>query len=137
MPNWAFFANPTEGGLYIWYQDTHLNGDKTPWNEIQLRNPSRWRALWNPRGCHWKMLLSACYSLLVMEEDEHEGQRWLVSQPYKEVLTAVMALPRQSTSNSRQFLLAWTSGPLQVEHVDGVFLSQQHQWLGAHVAESL
>ena len=128
IPWWTFFADPMDGRLYIWYQDTHLNRDKTPWNKVKLRNPSLWRALWNPRGCHGKMLVSACISLLAMAEHEIEGQRWLVSQPYKLVLTAVMAQPRQSTSDSRQFLLAWTSGSPPVEHVECVFLSQQHQW---------
>jgi hypothetical protein len=74
------------------------------------------------------MLEFACRSLLFKEEHESEGQRCLVSQPYKQVLMAVMAQPRQSTSDSRQFLLAWVSGSPPVEQVECVFLSQQHQW---------
>jgi hypothetical protein len=124
IPWWTFFADPRGGGLYLWYQDTHLDGHKTSWNEVKLQNPSLWRTLWNPRKRYWKMLEDACASILIMEEHEREEQQWLVSQPYKQVLTAMMALPHQNTSNSRQFLLACTFG----EHIECVFLSQNHQW---------
>jgi hypothetical protein len=128
IPSWSFFAHPEGGCLYLWYRDTFRNGDVTDWHAVELRNPSLWRTLWNPKKRHWKMLEQACHSLLALEEHECEEQQWLVSPPYLLVVTTVMALPRQNGCDSRQFLLACTSESSPVAQVEQVFLSQKHQW---------
>lgn len=127
IPSWHFFAHPGEGDLHLLYRDQLDDGRQfTPWQEVELGNPSLGRVLYHPRRRRVKAVTTACMRLEQLADEHPTSKVLFVSRPYLCIATYIMGLPRKNGSHARQFLLADTSGPSPETGVEIVFLSLLH-----------
>ena len=128
IPVWTFFApNPGVTDFRLLYRDKLFDGQYTPWKEVEYSDSSLFCTIWNPDKRRQKAIVDNCIFLLQDIGRNIKNKSILVSTPYLVILTYVMAMPRSSLSEYRQFLIGRTFGYHTSKEPEILFISHPHK----------
>lgn len=130
IPAWAFFApNPGTRDFELLFRDRLVDGQFTPWKEMERPVGSFLRAIWNPSKRRQKAVVDMCSLLTRMaaeNQTELGARRVVLSVPYLGLLTYISSLKAGPLSTSRQFLIATTFGYHSDKKPDILYVSHLH-----------
>jgi len=127
IPSWAFFApNPGVTDYQLLYRDRLFDGQFSNWKEVQYRNTSFLRSMWNSEKRRRKAIADSCKFLLQSISKNSNNKSVVLSIPYITILTYIMSMPKSPLCEYRQFLIARTFGYISSSQPDILFISHQH-----------
>lgn len=130
IPAWSFFApNPGTRDFELLFRDRLVDGQHTPWKEIERPVGSFVRAIWNPSKRRQKAVVDMCSLLTRMaagNRTELGARHVILSVPYLGLLTYVSSLEAGPLSLSRQFLIATTFGYHSDKKPEILYISNLH-----------
>lgn len=150
IPAWTFFApNPGTRDFELLFRDRLVEGQYTPWKELERPVGSILRAIWNPAKRRQKAVVDMCSLLTRMaagNKTELGARQVVLSVPYLGLLTYVSSLKAGPLSTSRQFLIATTFGHHSDKKPEILYVSHLHalneeeeaprsEWAGTGSAE--
>ncbi len=126
IPDWHFFApQPATSDFHLLYRDVLVEGSVTYWREVPFNQPRDcWSCSWNPDRRRNKALFD--YATTLAQELIRAPAAIQTCIPYLALLTFVVGLPHDRTSQSTQFLILKSHGTLVNTLPDVLFVSSLH-----------